>query len=448
MLSLSSCGEKNGGENDGVAITLSPKSLTFNAKNNNDQTVTVKTTASDWDAKSDDNWIVITTDKAAGNFKVNVTALTGDEDRDGVITVSAKGAKSETIAVKQTAGSTAVVTYPSAYGYYVETDATGFDKFCIRIQNDTGNEGLFLTGYLTESDKNPNFYYLEEDTYTIGQSAGNKVFTVGDVVTDSDGTFLVGSYYYTAGNQGIEYARFFMGGEIVVSRNDTKWTIEVNVSAAVDTDNVEYEDLKYKYTGSLPIVDGRDDLGNDVMDIDDFELDGAYWSAAATGESADKVVVVFYKNIGPEWLKVSEFMSLVFNVDKTGAIVDQIADATYNVLSTGAAGTIKAGVESTTSISPSYYGLAQAGESLVKWGTINKGSVATATVDGSTTFTFDLTGLSYKNMIGSARTFDITGTKTVAVTVEQSSSSAPAMLPSLNKAQDNSLLFSNRVIAF
>jgi hypothetical protein len=154
-------------------LSVSKSSLTFESDETGEQSVTVTTTASSWNATTSASWLTLT--KQSNTLKVSATANTGSSDRTATITVTAGNAPPVTVSVTQAKRHTLSVS-PSSLSF-----TAGGDEKSVAITT-TASSWNATTGasWITLSKQN-NTLWVDVDansstssrSATITVTAGN-----------------------------------------------------------------------------------------------------------------------------------------------------------------------------------------------------------------------------------------------------------------------------------
>lgn len=228
-------------------LSVTPQSLSFEAKDSESQTITVETNASYWSIENPEEWITAVTGDTT--IMVSVENNEIEESRTGVITVTA-GDQTIDVQVFQEAGvaidpNAIRVNFTSATGVYYGLSSNYTGKFIITFTT-TGNEKLVFEAF-SDIYAIPEDFIPADADYVMGRVESYDTYTqgTGGSVAELSGTYYsddINAVPVTNGTLKLKYDKATKEYTVTASMNGTN----LNTESESVTDG-----MVFKYQGAI-----------------------------------------------------------------------------------------------------------------------------------------------------------------------------------------------------
>lgn len=219
-------------------LSLSPSSLSFDDKAGA-KTVTVTTTAPNWEASKSASWIEF--NKDGNRLTVDVSANNSSSPREGTVTVTAGNAPPVTLRVTQDV----IIPYVNAEGKYLGNYySSGTAFFTIDLFNLDTDIGLYISAFCTLPSSSSNFRPTA-GTYALANTGAVRTFLPGTVISD---TRVNGTIVYNFNTK--KFIPITDGTFTLEISGDT-YTITTDFTGRDHSTGATVNNIRSRYTGSI-----------------------------------------------------------------------------------------------------------------------------------------------------------------------------------------------------
>ena len=241
----------------GTYLTVDPASLSYDANETGEKTVTVSTNASNWSATTNASWLTLS--KSGNTLRVNVKSQnTNNTPLNAEVKITADKAPDVILPVTQAKSD--IIIYNTAEGfYYGNAVGTGNANFAVRMYNATDpNVGFQIDGFCDLPSSFANFR-INTGTYTVAKTGSKFTFWPGSITDDNKfyGTLV----YNFHRNEMI----LITGGTFTVESSGNTYTVTTNLTGKNYDTNATVNNITLKFSGTIPFTNVPPTNNNEIV---------------------------------------------------------------------------------------------------------------------------------------------------------------------------------------